>query len=156
MSMRPRMFPKIVDILLVENHSGDVRLVQEALREGKLLDGLNVELAADGQEALDILFRNGPFADAPRPRLILLDLNLPRKDGRDVLQAIKADDDLRLIPVVVLTTSDSPADLADAYALDANCYVTKPDDLDLFFEAIKDLQHFWFDIVTLPSENIDA
>ncbi|MBI1371328.1 MAG: response regulator [Phycisphaera sp.] len=152
--MRPRIFPKIVDILLVENHSGDVRLVEEALREGKLLDGLNVELAADGQEALDFLYRKGPFADAPRPRLILLDLNLPKKDGRDILDTIKKDVELRTIPVLVLTTSDSPTDLAKAYELGANGFVTKPDDLDQFFEAIKDLQHFWFDIATLPSENI--
>ena len=141
---------KPVEILLVEDNPGDVRLTQEAFKEGKLLNKLHV--VEDGVEALAFLNREGKYADAPCPELILLDLNLPKKDGRDVLAEIKTDEDLKRIPVVILTTSQSEEDILKSYDLNANCYITKPVDLDKFIEVVKSIEEFWLTIVKLPSE----
>jgi CheY-like chemotaxis protein len=149
MSTRPLSRP--VEILLVEDNPGDVRLTREALREGKVHN--NLYIAKDGVEALAFLRREGAeFADAVRPDLILLDLNLPRKDGREVLEEIKADPSLRHIPVVVLTSSEAEQDIVRAYDLHANCYVSKPVDLDQFITVVQSIENFWFTIVKLPSE----
>lgn len=137
-----------VEILLVEDNEGDVRLTREALREGHLRNRLHV--VEDGEKALDFLFRRGDYADAPRPDLILLDLNLPRRDGREVLAEIKADASLKRIPVVVLTTSRAEEDLARSYDLHANCFITKPVDFDQFIQVVKTIENFWFTIVVLP------
>jgi CheY-like chemotaxis protein len=137
-----------VEILLVEDNPGDVRLTQEALREGKVRNNLNV--ATDGVEALAYLRREGKYADAARPDLILLYLNLPRKDGRQELAEIKADADLKTIPVVILTTSKAVEDILRSYDLHANCYVTKPVDLDQFITVVKSIEDFWLTIVALP------
>ena len=139
-----------IEILLVEDNAGDVRLTQEALREGKVKNNLSV--ARDGVEALEFLRREGPHANAPRPDLVLLDLNLPRKDGRQVLAEIKNDDALKTIPVVVLTTSSAEADILRSYSLHANCYITKPVDLDQFVQVVKSIDDFWLTIVKLPAE----
>ena len=139
-----------IEILLVEDNAADVRLTQEALREGKVKNNLSV--ARDGEEALKMLRREGEYASTPRPDLILLDLNLPRKDGREVLQEIKANDDLKLIPVVVLTTSSAEADILKSYQLHANCYITKPVDLEQFISVVKSIDDFWLTIVRLPAE----
>ena len=143
-------FTKPIEVLLVEDNPGDVRLTQEALKNGKVINHLSV--VSDGVEATDFLFRRGKFDQAPRPDLILLDLNLPRKNGREVLKEIKDDPDLRRIPVMVLTTSSAEQDLQKAYNLHANCYVTKPVDLDQFLAVVRSIENFWFKIVTLPSE----
>ena len=148
MSSRPYSRP--VEILLVEDNPGDVRLTREALREGKVRNNLYV--ASDGVDALAFLRREGQYADAVRPDLILLDLNLPRKDGREVLQEIKADATLRYIPVVVLTSSQAEQDILRAYDLHANCYVSKPVDLDQFIHVVHSIEDFWFTIVKLPPE----
>ena len=148
MSSRP--FSRPVEILLVEDNPGDVRLTREALREGKVRNNLYV--AADGVEALEFLRREGRYSDAVRPDLILLDLNLPKKDGREVLQDIKADPLLRYIPVVVLTSSQAEQDILRAYDLHANCYVSKPVDLDQFIHVVRSIEDFWFTIVKLPPE----
>jgi two-component system, chemotaxis family, response regulator Rcp1 len=140
-----------IEVLLVEDNPGDVRLTREALREGKVFNHLSV--ARDGEEALAFLRREGPYADAPRPDVILLDLNLPRKDGREVLEAIKADATLRTIPVVILTSSEAERDIARAYELNANCYITKPVDLDQFITVVKSIEDFWFTVVKLPRES---
>jgi CheY-like chemotaxis protein len=139
-----------VEILLVEDNPGDVRLTREALKEGKIRNHLNV--ASDGVEAMRYLRREGEHADATRPDLILLDLNLPKMDGREVLQAVKADPSLRQIPVVVLTSSAAEQDIVRAYDLHANCYVSKPVDLDQFIHVVKSIEDFWFSIVKLPPE----
>ncbi|HEX8393316.1 MAG TPA: response regulator [Longimicrobium sp.] len=139
-----------IEVLLVEDNPGDVRLTREALKEGKVRNNLSV--APDGVEALAYLRRQGRYADAKRPDLILLDLNLPRKDGREVLGEIKADPALRTIPVVILTTSEAERDISGAYALHANCYITKPVDLDQFITVVKSIEDFWFTIVKLPPE----
>ncbi len=139
-----------VEVLLVEDNPGDVRLTREALKEGKVRNNLSV--ARDGVEALAFLRREGQYAAAPRPDVILLDLNLPRKDGREVLEEVKADPALRSIPVVILTSSDAERDIAQAYALHANCYITKPVDLDQFITVVKSIEDFWFTIVKLPPE----
>lgn len=136
------------EILLVEDNPADVRLTREALREGKLHNNLHV--ATDGVDAMAFLRREGPHADAVRPDLILLDLNLPKKDGREVLEDIKADASLRTIPVVILTSSEAEQDILRAYDLHANCYVTKPVDLDQFIHVVKTIEQFWFAIVKLP------
>ena len=141
---------KPVDILLVEDNPGDVRLTQEAFKDGKMLNKLHV--AEDGMEALAFLKREGKYTGAPRPELILLDLNLPRKDGRDVLAEIKVDRDLKRIPVVILTTSRSEEDILRSYDLNANCYITKPVELDKFIEVVKAIEDFWLTIVKLPTE----
>jgi chemotaxis family two-component system response regulator Rcp1 len=139
-----------IEVLLVEDNPGDVRLTREALKEGKVRNNLSV--VQDGVEALAFLRREGQYADAPRPDVILLDLNLPRKDGREVLEEVKADPALRAIPVVILTSSDAERDIAQAYALHANCYITKPVDLDQFITVVKSIEDFWFTIVKLPPE----
>ena len=137
-----------VEILLVEDNPGDVRLTVEALKEGKVYN--NLHWAKDGVEALEFLRRQGKYANAPRPDIILLDLNLPKKDGREVLVEIKRDSDLGLIPVVVLTTSKAEEDILKSYELHANCYVTKPVDLDQFIRVVKSIDGFWLTVVTLP------
>jgi two-component system, chemotaxis family, response regulator Rcp1 len=137
-----------VQVLLVEDSPGDVRLTREALREGVASHDLHV--ASDGVEALAFLRRQGAHGDAPRPDLILLDLNLPRLDGRAVLRAIKGDTDLGRIPVVVLTTSNDEHDIAASYGLHANAFITKPVDLDRFLAAIRALGTFWFAVAALP------
>ncbi len=140
---------KAIEILLVEDNAGDARLALEALREAKVHNTLN--WVKDGVEALAFLRREGPYAQSSRPDLILLDLNLPRKDGREVLAEIKTDDQLRRIPVVILTTSQAEEDILKAYHLNANCYISKPVDLDQFMKVIKTIKEFWLTIVRLPS-----
>jgi len=139
---------KAVEILLIEDNPGDVRLTLEALHEGKVKN--NLVVAADGETALAILRREGAHAEAPRPDLILLDLNLPKKDGREVLAEIKADEQLRCIPVVVLTTSKSEEDVLRSYQLNANCYITKPVDLEQFIRVVRAIEEFWLTLVVLP------
>ena len=147
MADRERVAPP-VEILLVEDNPGDVRLTREALKEGKVYN--NLHWAKDGVEALEFLKRKGKHADAPRPDIILLDLNLPKKDGREVLAVIKNDADLKHIPVVVLTTSEAEEDVLKSYSLHANCYVTKPVDLDKFIQVVQSIDRFWLTVVTLP------
>jgi CheY-like chemotaxis protein len=137
-----------IEILLVEDNPGDVRLTQEALREGKVRNHLHV--AADGVEAMAFLRREGQHAQAPQPDLILLDLNLPKKGGREVLAEIKEDPDLRRIPVVILTVSKAEEDVLKSYNLHANCYITKPVNLDQFLEVVKSIEDFWLTVVLLP------
>jgi CheY-like chemotaxis protein len=137
-----------IEILLVEDNPGDVRLTIEALKEGKVHNKLTV--ARDGVEAVDFLRRQGRFTDASRPDLILLDLNLPRKDGREVLAEIKEDPVLRRIPVVVLTTSKAEEDIVRTYDLHANCYITKPVDLEQFISVVRSIDDFWLSVVRLP------
>ena len=137
-----------VEILLVEDNPADVRLTQEALIEGKVLNNLTV--ANDGVEGLAVLRREGKHVNAPRPDIILLDLNLPKKDGREVLSEIKTDETLRRIPVVVLTTSRAEQDLLQTYDLHVNCYIVKPVDLDQFITVVQSIEDFWFTIVKLP------
>jgi CheY-like chemotaxis protein len=138
-----------VNVLLVEDNGGDVRLTQEALKEGRIL--VNLSVARDGQEAMAFLRREGAYAQAPMPDVILLDLNLPKKDGREVLQEIKSDSDLTPIPVIVLTTSEADGDILTTDGHHANCYITKPVDMDQFISVVKLLEEFWFTIVKLPS-----
>lgn len=137
-----------IEILLVEDNPGDVRLTREALKEGKVFNRLSV--VEDGAEAIEFLCRRGPYMDAPRPDLILLDFNLPKKDGREVLAEIKTDPNLRRIPVVVMTTSRAEEDILKAYDLHANCYITKPIDLEQFLGVVKAIEDFWLSIVKLP------
>jgi len=139
-----------IEILLVEDNPGDVRLTREVLKEGKLL--INLRAVEDGVEALAFLRREGKYADATRPDLILLDLNLPKKDGREVLAVIKADEHLRRIPVVVLTVSQAEEDILKSYNLNANCYISKPVDLDQFIKVVKSIEDFWLTIVKLPPD----
>ena len=139
---------KAVNILLVEDNPGDVRLTLEALKEGKVRNHLSV--VGDGVEALAFLLREGNYAKAPRPDLILLDLNLPKKDGREVLLEIKYYEHLKHIPVVVLTTSNAEKDIHRAYELYANCYITKPVDFDQFTKVLRSFEDFWLTIVKLP------
>lgn len=139
-----------IEILLVEDNPGDVRLTREVLKEGKPL--INLRAVEDGVEALAFLRREGKYADAPRPDLILLDLNLPKKDGREVLAVIKADEHLRRIPVVVLTVSQAEEDILKSYNLNANCYISKPVDLDQFIKVVKSIEDFWLTIVKLPPD----
>ncbi|HLL02559.1 MAG TPA: response regulator [Myxococcaceae bacterium] len=141
-------FGRPIEILLVEDNPGDVRLTIEALKEGKVRNNLSV--AKDGVEALSFLRRQGTFSGASRPDLILLDLNLPRKDGREVLAEIKDDPVLRRIPVVVLTTSKAEEDILRTYDLHANCYITKPVDLDQFIAVVRSIDDFWLSVVRLP------
>lgn len=140
-----------IEILLVEDNPGDVRLTQEALKDGKLHN--NMHIVGDGVEAMAFLRRERQYENAVRPDLILLDLNLPRMDGREVLAEIKVDNNLRLIPVVVLTTSSSEEDVLKSYNLHANCYITKPVDLEQFFKVVKTINEFWLTVVKLPSYN---
>jgi len=140
--------PQSVDILLVEDNPGDVRLIQEALQDGKLLN--RIATVSDGQKALAYLRKQGGYAQATRPDLILLDLNIPRKDGREVLAEIKADVHLRSIPVVIVTSSQAEEDILRSYNTHANCYVAKPVDLEKFVAVVKAIEEFWVTIVKLP------
>lgn len=137
-----------IDILLIEDSPSDVRLTREALKEAKVLNTLHV--VQDGVAALEFLRKQGKYADSPEPHLILLDLNLPKKDGREVLAEIKEDKNLKRIPVVVLTTSRAEEDIVRSYNLYANAYVTKPVDLKQFLEVIRTIEEFWLAVVTLP------
>lgn len=148
--MSPQPISRPIEVLLVEDNPGDVRLTREALKEGKIRNNLHV--ARDGVEALAFLRREGEHAGAPRPDVILLDLNLPRKDGREVLGEVKQDPSLRQIPVVILTSSQADEDIVRAYDLHANCYISKPVDLDQFIKVVKSIEDFWFTVVKLPPE----
>jgi chemotaxis family two-component system response regulator Rcp1 len=139
-----------IELLLVEDSEPDVRLTVEALHEAKVKNRLSV--VEDGVEAMDFLLRRNGYTEAPRPDLILLDLNLPRKDGRQVLREIKSDPSLRRIPVVILTTSKGEEDVLRAYDLHANCYITKPVDFNRFMEVVKSIEEFWLTVVRLPEE----
>jgi len=141
--------PQQIDILLVEDSAADVRLTQEVLTESKVRNNLMV--AINGEEAMACLRKQGKYNNAPRPDLILLDLNLPVKDGREVLAEIKQDSDLRTIPVVILTTSKAEEDILRTYNLHANCYITKPVDLDQFVTVVRYIEDFWLAIVKLPA-----
>ena len=140
---------KPVEMLLVEDNPGDARLAMEALKDAKVNNNLN--WVKDGVEAMTFLRRQDEYTDAPRPDVILLDLNLPKKDGREVLADIKGDDDLRRIPVVILTVSSAEEDIMKTYNLHANCYIQKPLDLGQFIEVVKSIQSFWLSIVKLPT-----
>lgn len=142
---------KPVEILLVEDNPGDVRLTQEALKESKINN--NLCIVTDGEEALQYLRKLGPHGKASRPDLVLLDLNLPKKDGREVLREIKTDTDLRRIPVVILTTSKAEEDILKSYESHANCYITKPVDFSQFMQVVKQIENFWFTIVKLPPKS---
>jgi two-component system, chemotaxis family, response regulator Rcp1 len=139
---------RAVEILLVEDNPGDVRLTREALKEGKVRNNLHV--VEDGVKAVAFLRREAPYENAVRPDLVLLDLNLPKKGGREVLEEVKGDPVLRNIPVVILTSSQAEQDIVRAYDLHANCYITKPVDLDQFITVVKTIEDFWFSIVKLP------
>lgn len=139
-----------VEILLVEDNMADVRLTKEVLKDSKVRN--NLHFVMDGVEAVSFLRKEGKYQDAPKPDLILLDLNLPKKDGREVLEEIKNDEILRRIPVVVLTTSKAEQDILRSYNLHANCYITKPVDLEQFITVVKSIEEFWFTIVKLPIE----
>ena len=138
-----------VDILLVEDNPGDVRLTQEAFRDSRLTINLNVVM--DGEDALNYLFRRPPYENATRPDMILLDLNIPKKDGREVLEEIKRDDSLRFVPVVVLTTSNAEQDIVKTYNLKVNAYINKPVDFDRFFDIVQKIENFWLMTAILPS-----
>lgn len=146
--MASRQQGRPIEILLVEDNPGDIRLTVEALRDNKVRN--NMAVARDGAEALALLRREGQYADSPRPDLILLDLNLPKIDGREVLRRIKDDKKLRPIPVVILTTSRDEQDVLQAYGLHANCYVAKPVELEQFMEVVRSIEGFWLTVVTLP------
>jgi CheY-like chemotaxis protein len=137
-----------IEILLVEDSPSDVEFTVEALKEAKIRNHLSI--AEDGVQAMEFLHRQGQFTQAPRPDLIMLDLNLPRKDGREVLAELKADDHLKMIPVVVLTTSRAEEDVLRAYQLHANCYITKPVDFQQFLSVVRSIESFWLFVVTLP------
>ena len=138
-----------IEILLVEDSPGDVRLTQEAFKDARVL--VNLHVAGDGEEAMAFLKREGKHSSKPRPDIILLDLNLPKKDGRAVLAEIKEDPSLQTIPVVILTMSASEADVLKSYSLHANCYITKPVDLDGFLKVVKSIDGFWLSVVRLPT-----
>ncbi|MCB0162701.1 MAG: response regulator [Anaerolineae bacterium] len=150
MSGHPTISGRPVEILLIEDNPGDVRLTIEAFKDAKVRN--NLTIATDGIEALEILKKVGKYANASKPDLILLDLNLPLKDGREVLADIKADEALKRIPVVVLTTSHADEDIFKSYDLNANCYITKPVDLDQFLKVVKSIESFWLEVVILPSQ----
>ena len=139
---------KVVDLLLVEDNPGDVRLTEEALRDAGM--PVNLSVATDGVEAVDFLHRRGKYKNAPRPDLILLDLNLPKKNGPEVLSDIKSDPDLKRIPVLVMTTSSEPGDIQKAYSLNANCYITKPIQLEDFLNVVQSIENFWLKTARLP------
>jgi chemotaxis family two-component system response regulator Rcp1 len=142
--------PQAIQVLLVEDSPGDIRLTQEALKDAKI--HINLHVVRDGEQAMSFLMREGEHANAPRPDLILLDLNLPKKDGREVLQEIKESPTLKIIPVVILTTSAAEADILRSYLLHANCYITKPVSLDGFLTVVKSIEDFWMSVVRLPSK----
>lgn len=140
---------KVIDILLVEDNKGDARLALEAMRDSKILN--KIHHVSDGEEAMAFLHKEGKYAKVPRPDLVLLDLNLPKKDGRQVLTEIKNDDNLKRIPVVVLTVSSAEEDILKSYDLHANCFITKPIDLNQFMKVVRSVEDFWLTIVKLPS-----
>jgi len=142
---------KPINILIVEDNAGDARLFEEVLKEGKILSSLY--LVKDGLQAMDFLYHRGEYATSPCPDLIILDLNLPLKDGREVLAEIKGDTSLKKIPVIVMTTSQAEEDILKSYNLHANCYITKPIDLNQFIKVIRSIEEFWFTIVRLPSND---
>lgn len=142
---------KPVEILLVEDNPGDVRLTQEALKESKIRN--NLHIVTDGEAALQYLRKTGPYGKEPRPDLVLLDLNLPKKDGREVLGEIKKDPDLKRIPVVILTTSKAEEDIFKSYDNHANCYITKPVDFSQFLKVVRQIEDFWLTIVKLPPKS---
>jgi len=144
---------KPIDILLVEDNAGDARLAKEALKDSKMKNQLFI--VDDGEKALSFLKKQGKYKDVPRPDLILLDLNLPKKDGREVLAEIKKDENLKRIPVVILTISKAEEDIIKSYNLHANCYITKPIDLDQFMKVVKSIDNFWLSIVKLPPDGDD-
>jgi chemotaxis family two-component system response regulator Rcp1 len=147
--MTSKRAERAVEILLVEDNPADVRLTREVLDNG---DGLtHLSVVADGEEAMAFLRKQGDYAGSPRPNLVLLDLNLPKKDGREVLEELKGDSDLRRIPVVVLTTSAAESDISRSYELHANCFITKPLDLDDFFSVVRSIKDFWLASARLPS-----
>lgn len=143
-----------IEILLVEDSLMDIRLTQEAFREAKVRNNLNV--VTDGEQALDYLYHRGSFEHASRPDLILLDLNLPKRDGREVLAEVKGDQSLKRIPVVILTTSQADEDIVRSYDLHVNCYITKPVDIHQFLDVIKSLNNFWLSVVALPEADARA
>jgi len=148
--MITKSLPKLIKILLVEDSPADILLTREALEHNKLVNAIHV--VEDGVQAMDFLYKRGKYASAPRPDLILLDLNLPRKNGREVLAEVKADPNLKTIPIVVLTTSNDDDDILKAYSLNANCYIVKPVGFENFVKVMQSIRHFWFGIVTLPPE----
>jgi chemotaxis family two-component system response regulator Rcp1 len=147
--MTTKSIGEMIDILLVEDNEGDARLAKEALRDSKIRNTLHH--VTDGEEAMAFLRKEGKYSNLPRPDLILLDLNLPKKDGRQVLAEIKGDENLRRIPVVILTVSSAEEDVLKAYNLHANCYITKPLDLDQFMKVVRSVEDFWLTIVKLPN-----
>ena len=149
--MNPTERPDPIEVLLVEDDPGDVLLIQEAFEDNKVSNRLHV--VSDGVEALEFMRQQGPHSEAPRPDLVLLDLNLPRKDGREVLAEVKEDDALRSIPVVVLTTSQAEEDVLRSYDLHANAYVTKPVDFDRFIGVVRQIDQFFVSVVKLPANN---
>ena len=150
--MKATPAPRLIEILMVEDNPGDVRLTREVLSEGKVLNNLTV--VEDGEAAMDYLNRRGRYTDATRPDLVLLDLNLPRRDGREVLEFIKNHPTLHTIPVIILTSSKSEADIISSYALHANCYISKPVDLPQFLSVVRSIEQFWLSIVQLPSQPV--
>jgi len=149
--MNTAVLSKPIEILLVEDNPADIRLAREALKDGKVINNLSV--VTDGVEALNFLTNRGRYSDSPTPELILLDLNLPKKSGLEVLQSIKSDPELKRIPVVVLTTSKAEEDVVKSYNLNANCFITKPIDLKQFLDVVKTIEQFWLTIVSLPPSN---
>jgi chemotaxis family two-component system response regulator Rcp1 len=148
------MLSRPIEILLVEDNPGDVRLTQEAFREGNVRN--NLWVVTDGEQALAFLRREGRWAGAPRPDIILLDLHLPKKSGREVLSEIKRDDELKTIPVVLLTASEPEENILRACEPQANCYISKPVELDEFFEAVRSIENFWATVVDLPGGSPDG
>lgn len=146
--MTDQRIKKIIEILLIEDNPGDVRLTLEVMKEGKVLNNINV--VTDGIEALKYLYMEDPYSNMPKPDLILLDLNLPGKDGREVLAEIKNDDNLKCIPVIILTTSQAEQDILMTYELHGNCFITKPVQLDEFLKVIRLIEDFWLTVVKLP------
>ena len=148
--MTDTLYGRLVEILLVEDNPGDVRLTQEVFKEAKILNHLNV--VGDGVDAMAFLRREGGYADVVRPDIVLLDLNLPRRSGRDVLEEMKGDPALRNIPIVILTTSRAEQDVLNAYEHHANCYITKPVDFEQFVDIVRSIGQFWLSIVELPAK----
>lgn len=142
---------KAVEILLVEDNEGDILLTTEALQDSKIIN--QVHVVRNGREALDFIYRKGQYQDAVQPDLIILDINLPLKSGHEVLAEIKSDEDVKQIPVIMLTTSSSEKDISLSYKHHANCYISKPVEVDQFMEAINSIEHFWINIVSLPSHH---
>ncbi len=144
-------FVKSIDILIVEDNAGDARLIKEVLNDNKLYSSLYI--VNNGVEAMDFLHAKGKYKTTPKPDLIILDLNLPKKDGREVLADIKCDEELKHIPVVIMTISQAEEDILRSYNLHANCYITKPLDLNQFIKVVKSIENFWFSIVKLPPKD---